>query len=66
MVDKLRGHMVWLAFDPDALEQAESAARELGGARVVDLPMKIDDALNGNYINSAALRHLIKMARKVC
>jgi hypothetical protein len=63
-VEKLKGRKVWIAFDPDADYEAEAAARIVGG-RIVQLPMKIDDALTGGYINKQSLCHLLKMARKV-
>jgi len=65
LCESLRGRRVWIAFDPDANDQAEKAANIIGGARILNLPYKIDDALTGGYIDKQNLRYMIKMARTV-
>lgn len=64
LADSLRGRNVWILFDPDAHDKALEAARLIGGARVVDLAMKVDDALNARCLTTASLRRLLTMARK--
>ena len=64
LIEKLNGKRVWIAFDPDAGEQAQQAARMVGG-RIISLPMKIDDAINGGALNTISLRRLIRTGRKV-
>lgn len=64
LAERVKGHQIWIAFDPDAREQAESAARMVNG-RLVHLAMKIDDAINEGYLDKAHLRHLLTMAGSV-
>jgi hypothetical protein len=61
---QLKDKLVWILFDPDAREQAEAAARAING-RVVQLAMKVDDAITGGYLDKCHLRHLLKMAPRV-
>ena len=65
LAEKLKGRKVWLLFDPDALDQAKAAAGIIGDGRIINVPMKIDDALNGGYLNTGKLRHLLKNARGI-
>jgi len=62
--ESFKGRKVWILFDPDAIEQAQDAAGILGGARIIDISMKVDDALNSGYLDTIKLRNLIKMAKK--
>ena len=62
--EAFKGRKVWILFDPDAIEQAQDAAGILGGARIIDISMKVDDALNSGYLDTVKLRNLIKMAKK--
>jgi hypothetical protein len=64
LCEKLKGRRVWILFDPDALDQAQEAAKLLGGARIVDIQMKVDDALNGGYINTGEFRRLLRNAKQ--
>jgi hypothetical protein len=64
LCESLKGHKVWILFDPDALEQAQDAAGIIGGARIIDISMKVDDALNSGYLDTSKLRSLIKMAKR--
>ena len=61
---KLVGHNVIILFDPDATIQAFEAARKVAG-RVVNLPMKVDDAINDGILNKHSLKRLLADARKV-
>ena len=61
--EKLKGRRVWVLFDPDAVEQAQDAARIIGGARIVDISEKIDDALNRGYLDTNEFRRLLRMAK---
>ena len=63
LCERLKGRRVWVLFDPDATEQAQDAARIIGKARIVNIQMKIDDALNGGYIDTGELRRLLRMAK---
>lgn len=61
---RLKDRQVWILFDPDASDKARDAALQVDG-RIIELTMKIDDALNGGMLNRAGLRTLMDMARKV-
>lgn len=63
LVDRLKGHNVYICMDPDADEEAHDMAR-LVGARVITLRMKIDDAINADHLGKNGLNQLIKSARK--
>ena len=62
--EQLKGRKVWVLFDPDADEQAQDAANIIGGARVISLPMKVDDALNSGYLDTQSLRFLLRNAKR--
>lgn len=62
--DKLAGHNVIVLFDPDATIQALEAARKVNG-RIVNLPMKVDDAINDGILNKSSLKRLLADARRV-
>jgi hypothetical protein len=63
MVDSLKGHTVYICFDPDAQAEAIDAARQVGG-KVVTIPMKIDDAIVAGSLNKAGIFCLLRSARK--
>lgn len=57
VADKIKGQDVYICLDPDATKEACTMARDLGGAKVIVLSEKIDDAiinygLDGQWINS--------------
>jgi hypothetical protein len=60
---RLQGHDVWILFDPDAGDQAREAAKMVNG-RVIELTMKVDDALNAGLLGKSGIRRLLTMARK--
>jgi hypothetical protein len=63
LCEKLKGRRAWILFDPDAQEQAQDAAKIIGRARIVDIQMKVDDALNAGYIGTGELRRLLRNAK---
>lgn len=62
---KLRGQDVIIALDPDANQQAEQMAREVGGARVVQFGRKLDDTIIQYGLDDQWLIGLFKTARYV-
>jgi hypothetical protein len=64
IIDKLQGKRVIICFDPDAKEEAKIAAQSVNG-RIINLAMKIDDAIMAGYLDKSHLRHLLTMAGKV-
>lgn len=63
IADHLRGHDVYICFDPDASEQAHEAAHIVGG-KAITFPMKIDDAINAGALDKAGIKRLLRMGRK--
>jgi len=59
----LQGKDVYILFDPDAGEEAIKAAQTVGG-KVINLQIKIDDAINAGYLDGAAIRRMMKNARR--
>jgi hypothetical protein len=64
IANDLKGHDVYICFDPDAGEQAREAARAVGG-KVITLPVKIDDAIIDGLLSRRDLLMRLKTARKV-
>lgn len=62
LIEKLKGHQVWICLDPDATDKAKELAKETKG-RIIRMPIKIDDAINQGIINKSELRLMIKNAR---
>ena len=62
--EKLIGHNVTILFDPDALQQAMDVARKIKG-RIVNLTMKVDDAINDGILDKYSLKRLLADARRV-
>jgi hypothetical protein len=60
----LSGHTVYILLDPDAREQAMDFARDIG-ARFMQLPMKIDDAVLAGALDKRGLRALMAGARMI-
>lgn len=59
----LQGHDVWICLDPDAGQEAQEAARMIGG-KIITLPMKIDDAILAGELDRNALAWRMATARK--
>lgn len=64
LLPALFGRQVVICMDPDALEEAEEMAKTAKG-RLIEIPRKIDDAINDGQINTGMLRELIRTSRKV-
>lgn len=64
IIDNLRGHDVYICFDPDADKEAEEAARLVGG-KIMHLPTKIDDAILAGALDRTAIQFRMRAARKV-
>ncbi len=62
LIDKLKGHQVWICLDPDAGKEAIDLAKATGG-KIISLPMKIDDAITQQLLNKKTIRKLIIDAR---
>ena len=62
--EKLIGHNVTILFDPDALQQSVDAARKVKG-RIINLTMKVDDAINDRILDKYSLKRLLADARRV-
>ena len=57
---------VWIILDPDGTREALSLARKIGkAAKVIQLPMKIDDALNSGALTQAGLKNYFISARRI-
>ena len=63
MVNNLEGKDVYILFDPDAGDEAIKAAQAVRG-KVINLQIKIDDAINAGYLDAAAIRRMMKNARR--
>lgn len=63
IADKLDGHEVYICLDPDADQQAREFAGMVHG-RVINLPVKIDDAILSGDLDKRGLLFRMKTARK--
>lgn len=63
LMDTLKDREVYILFDPDAGEQAVQAARDVKG-KVINLKIKVDDAINAGYLIGNDLRRLMMSARR--
>lgn len=63
ITDILKGHDVYICFDPDADQQAEEAARQVKG-KLIRLPMKIDDAILSGDLDARAIEWRMRTARR--
>lgn len=63
IAEALKGHDVWICFDPDAGKEALEAARMVNG-KIITLPMKIDDAILARELDATALAWRMATARK--
>ena len=61
--DALIGHEVYILLDPDAGDQAARMAQMVKG-RVINLQVKVDDAINAGHLTGRGLHRLMKNARK--
>jgi hypothetical protein len=66
IVEKLKGHRVWIMLDPDATKWASNLAREIGdNARIIRLPEKPDDLVLSGSLYTGRLEYMKKTARGV-
>jgi hypothetical protein len=63
MVEKAKGKRNYINFDPGAEQDARAFAKEIGGARIIRLPEKIDDYINRYRLGKAWLEASLKNAR---
>lgn len=63
LMDTLKGREVYILFDPDAAEQAVEAARAVKG-KVINLKIKVDDAIIAGYLTGNDLSRLMISARR--
>jgi len=54
-----------IVFDPDAKLEAVQMARSIGGARVVDLPEKLDDMIVNYQLDNKWAESILNNARKI-
>lgn len=64
LLGRTKDRPVWILFDPDAREQAEEAAKLVGG-RMVQISVKIDDAINAGALDKNGLARILNTGRKI-
>lgn len=64
-LQKLQGRCPIICLDPDATQTAITAAKQVGGARVLLPQGKIDDLILAGAINKSGLRWMINTARVI-
>lgn len=62
-LDNLNGQRVFVLFDPDALSDAREFA-SLTRGYIIDIPLKVDDAINDGILDRSGLQRLIRGAAK--
>lgn len=65
LVDKAKGHKVFIGFDPGSEKEAVEFARACGGAGVIALSQKVDDAIVKYGLDRQWAQSLLKTARPV-
>lgn len=65
MAEKAKGHKVFIGFDPGSEKQACDFARACGGAGVIALAHKVDDAIVEFGLSQQWAQSLLKTARMV-
>lgn len=65
VAEELRGQDVTIILDPDAQDVALKMARSIGGAKVVSLPYKIDDAITAHNLDKSWLKGVLQTGHKV-
>lgn len=63
LMESLKGREVYILFDPDAGEQAIKAAASVNG-KLINLRVKVDDAINDGYLTGTELKRLMSRSRK--
>jgi hypothetical protein len=65
LAPQLLGKPVWICLDPDAQKDAAQMAHEIGGARLIALPDKIDDMILTHQLTGDWLESVMTVARLV-
>ena len=63
ILDSLSGQTIYIMLDPDALSEAVEFSNKVNG-RVINIAMKIDDAINEGAINKSGIQKLLAGARR--
>jgi hypothetical protein len=63
IIENLSGQTVYIMLDPDALKEAVEFSGKVNG-RVINIAMKIDDAINEGAINKYGIQKLLAGARR--
>lgn len=63
ILDNLSGQTIYIMLDPDALKEAIEFSKIVNG-RVINISMKIDDAINEGAINKYGVQKLLAGARR--
>lgn len=63
ILDSLSGKTIYIMLDPDALSEAVEFSNKVNG-RVINIAMKIDDAINEGAINKSGIQKLLAGARR--
>jgi len=63
LTSQLEGKDVYILLDPDAEAEAIDTARAVRG-KVINLQIKVDDAIIAGYLDAAEIRRMMKSARR--
>ena len=63
LTSQLEGKDVYILLDPDAETEAIDTARAVRG-KVINLQIKVDDAIIAGYLDAAEIRRMMKSARR--
>ncbi len=64
IADKIKGQSVYIWLDPDAYQEAIEFSKLING-RVINVAMKIDDAINEGVLTKRGIYNLLSTSRKV-
>ena len=63
IVNKFHGQTAYVWLDPDAYSDALEFSK-LIGARLININMKVDDAINDGVLTKRGIRNLLSTSRK--
>ena len=63
IVNKINGQSVYVWLDPDAYSEAVEFALKVGG-RIVNIPMKVDDAIIDGVLTKRGIKNLLSTSKK--
>jgi len=63
LAEMSKGRDLWVCFDPDAQDQSREFSK-ITGAKIIDLPIKIDDAIVDGTLSKSSILSLMRRARK--